>query len=153
MEAIIFSAFALLESGWPIYSQFLAPVLGYGPSASQSSYANPALRTGSPGAQGMSAYDLWVALGNAGSVQDFLNALIGEPGEDGEDGQIIYRGSTRIVHELNSLKLVGTQLIIQLCLRVRTGICKQQRFGLLKVELISKTQRIELHLLTMHKLL
>ena len=44
---------------------------------------------GEPGKQGepgLSAYDLWLKAGNAGSQADFLNALKGEPGKNGKDG-------------------------------------------------------------------
>lgn len=37
-------------------------------------------------ATAISAYDLWVSLGNTGSETDFLNSLIGEPGTDGATG-------------------------------------------------------------------
>jgi len=36
--------------------------------------------------EGASAYDLWLAAGNDGSMQDFLNSLVGEPGISGTDG-------------------------------------------------------------------
>ena len=35
---------------------------------------------------GMSAYELWLSLGNTGTEQDFLNSLKGEKGEKGEPG-------------------------------------------------------------------
>ena len=44
---------------------------------------------GEPGKQGepgLSAYDLWLKAGNAGSQTDFLNSLKGEPGKNGQDG-------------------------------------------------------------------
>ena len=36
--------------------------------------------------EGMSAYDVWKALGNTGSEKDFLNSLIGKSGTDGFSG-------------------------------------------------------------------
>lgn len=76
------------------------------PSGSDNTAPNPfstACATPSPGASGapgipgadgkpgLSAYDLWVSLGNKGSVQDFLDSLIGEPGLAGES--TVYRGT------------------------------------------------------------
>lgn len=49
---------------------------------------------GSPGAQGpagvngQSAYDLWIAQGNTGTVADFLNSLVGTNGSQGPQGPI-----------------------------------------------------------------
>lgn len=37
-------------------------------------------------ADSISAYDLWLALGNAGSVQDFLDSLVGDKGNSGFNG-------------------------------------------------------------------
>ena len=41
---------------------------------------------GADGADGLSAYDLWLAASNTGSVEDFLAGLVGQNGADGEDG-------------------------------------------------------------------
>lgn len=41
---------------------------------------------GLDGANGKSTYQLWTEAGNVGSVQDFLNSLIGATGERGEQG-------------------------------------------------------------------
>lgn len=41
---------------------------------------------GSPGKDGQSAYQLWLAQGNQGSEQDFLQSLVGKPGNPGEPG-------------------------------------------------------------------
>lgn len=38
------------------------------------------------GADGKSAYEIWLEQGNTGTEQDFLNSLKGEPGKDGKDG-------------------------------------------------------------------
>lgn len=37
---------------------------------------------------GLSAYDIWLSLGNKGTEQDFLNSLKGEKGDKGDDGNI-----------------------------------------------------------------
>jgi hypothetical protein len=42
--------------------------------------AGPSGASGTAGTDGQSAYDLWLAQGNTGTVQDFLNSLIGPPG-------------------------------------------------------------------------
>ena len=42
---------------------------------------------------GLSAYELWKAVGNTGTVQDFLDSLVGEPGPEGEDGTVTYVGN------------------------------------------------------------
>ena len=44
----------------------------------------------SAGADGQSAYELWLSLGNEGTEEDFLASLVGpqgEPGEQGEQGE------------------------------------------------------------------
>jgi hypothetical protein len=41
---------------------------------------------GVDGAAGLSAYELWVSLGNSGTETDFLNSLVGKAGADGSDG-------------------------------------------------------------------
>jgi hypothetical protein len=38
------------------------------------------------GAAGKSAYELWLDAGNSGSLNDFLDSLVGEPGDDGYVG-------------------------------------------------------------------
>ena len=38
------------------------------------------------GANGLSAYDIWINEGNVGTEQDFLDSLVGAPGIDGTDG-------------------------------------------------------------------
>ena len=44
-------------------------------------------QNGADGQDGASAYDLWLAAGNTGSVTDFLNSLKGADGTDGTNGQ------------------------------------------------------------------
>lgn len=39
------------------------------------------------GADGKSAYEIWLELGNTGSKQDFIDSLQGQPGPQGQDGQ------------------------------------------------------------------
>ena len=45
---------------------------------------------GAPGADGESAYETWLAAGNTGSEQEFLDSIVGETGEPGEDGLSAY---------------------------------------------------------------
>ncbi|MEK9987873.1 MAG: hypothetical protein VW601_05295, partial [Aquiluna sp.] len=45
---------------------------------------------GLPGEDGASAYEIWLAAGNAGSEQDFLDSIVGDPGPDGDDGLSAY---------------------------------------------------------------
>ena len=42
---------------------------------------------GADGADGQSAYDLWLAQGNTGSEADFLASLKGADGKNGADGK------------------------------------------------------------------
>jgi len=49
--------------------------------------------TGPPGPSGQSAYDLWIANGNTGSQQDFLNSLQGLSGNNGSNGTNGINGS------------------------------------------------------------
>lgn len=41
---------------------------------------------GDPGEEGMSAYEVWLGLGNTGTEQDFIDSLKGLDGEPGQDG-------------------------------------------------------------------
>lgn len=41
---------------------------------------------GADGEDGDSAYEVWINAGNTGTVNDYLNSLIGEKGDDGADG-------------------------------------------------------------------
>ena len=41
------------------------------------------LPDGAPGNDGASAYEIWIAAGNSGTEQDFLDSLVGGDGEDG----------------------------------------------------------------------
>lgn len=41
---------------------------------------------GQPGEDGLSAYEVWLANGNTGSVDDYLDSLRGVPGADGPQG-------------------------------------------------------------------
>ena len=46
--------------------------------------------TGPQGPPGDSAYEVWLKNGNAGTVDDYLASLQGEPGEPGDDGLSAY---------------------------------------------------------------
>ena len=68
---------------------------------------------GDPGEEGMSAYEVWLDLGNTGTEQDFIDSLKGpegEPGDPGTDGDSAYdvwieAGNTGTEQEfLDSLK-------------------------------------------------
>jgi len=41
---------------------------------------------------GLSAYDLWLAIGNQGTIEDFLNSIVGEKGADGYVGSDGFSG-------------------------------------------------------------
>lgn len=41
---------------------------------------------GNPGESGASAYEIWLALGNKGTEEDFIKSLKGEKGDKGDDG-------------------------------------------------------------------
>jgi hypothetical protein len=45
------------------------------------------------GADGLSAFELWKTVGNTGTLQDFFDSLVGEPGAAGVDGQTVYIGN------------------------------------------------------------
>ena len=45
---------------------------------------------GKDGATGKSAYEIWLACGNTGSEEDFLNYIKGSAGENGEQGKSAY---------------------------------------------------------------
>ncbi len=51
---------------------------------------------GEPGADGLSAYELWLAEGNTGTEADFLAAMKGEKGEQGEPGEAGPQGNPGI---------------------------------------------------------
>lgn len=42
---------------------------------------------GPRGDDGLSAYEIWLSLGNVGSEQDFIDSLRGKPGTNGIDGR------------------------------------------------------------------
>ena len=46
---------------------------------------------GDPGANGKSAYEIWLSSGKVGTEQDFLDSLQGEPGEIGGEGKSAYQ--------------------------------------------------------------
>lgn len=54
----------------------------------------PAGKPGADGKPGLSAYDLWISLGNKGTVDVFLDSLVGEPGSQGAVGDVkVFRGT------------------------------------------------------------
>src|SRR5690606_11298988 len=57
---------------------------------------------GDPGSDGLSAYQVWLGLGNAGTEQDFIDALKGEQGDPGDGVESVVR--LPIIH-LTSLDL------------------------------------------------
>ena len=70
---------------------------------------------GDPGEEGMSAYEVWLDLGNTGTEQDFIDSLKGpegDPGDPGTDGDSAYdvwieAGNTGTEQEfLDSLKAI-----------------------------------------------
>ena len=86
------------------------PFALYSPS---SNVPGPKGDPGDPGADGDSAYQVWLEAGNTGSEQDFLDSLKGtdgEPGDPGADGDSAYQlwideGNTGTEQEfLDSLK-------------------------------------------------
>lgn len=67
---------------------FLLPrVLSSSPSDSQTGNT-----TAAECAPGLSAYDLWLAIGNEGSLDDFLDSIVGEKGADGYVGSDGFSG-------------------------------------------------------------
>lgn len=48
---------------------------------------------GIQGEDGLSAYQVWLAEGNVGNEQDFLDSLVGEQGEKGDDGYTPIKGT------------------------------------------------------------
>lgn len=49
---------------------------------------------GEPGEDGLSAYEIWLAAGNSGTEQDFLDSLVGEQGPQGPQGETGPQGAT-----------------------------------------------------------
>lgn len=49
---------------------------------------------GEPGEDGLSAYEIWLAAGNTGTEQDFLDSLVGEQGPQGIQGEQGPQGAT-----------------------------------------------------------
>lgn len=54
----------------------------------------PPGETGATGADGKSAYEIWLENGNTGSEQDFLDSLVGATGATGEQGEQGVQGAT-----------------------------------------------------------
>lgn len=52
---------------------------------------------GEQGVAGLSAYEVWLSVGNSGTEQEFLDSLVGEPGDSGyvgSDGLTVFRDGT-----------------------------------------------------------
>ena len=62
--------------------------------------------SGGEGAAGASAYELWLAQGNTGTVVDFLNSLIGAPGAQGAAGATGPQGAAG--NDGTSIKIIDT---------------------------------------------
>ena len=91
--ALILAIIALLLRGCDTSSDSAAPQPSISPSICATPSAGPTGATGAQGEPGLSAYELWLAMGNTGTVENFLTSLIGEPGKPGKDGKVIYYGS------------------------------------------------------------
>lgn len=137
--AIVFSSVAMInshsqnESAAPGNSATCSPLQGLpgpagspGPSGSPGPTGSPG-PSGSPGAKGskgatglcvngqlgptgQSAYQLWLALGNTGTENDFLSSLIGQRGATGQTGATGQDGRfTEIVNQ-DSILYTGSPL-------------------------------------------
>lgn len=63
---------------------------------------------GADGKQGLSAYDLWIALGNTGTEQDFLDSLVGVQGKTGLNGRaVVYNGTDGLTGPKGETGAVG----------------------------------------------
>lgn len=58
----------------------------YGSTKNYSFSQLAAYFTGGTGSSGASAYDIWLSEGNTGTIQDFLNSLVGAAGAQGPTG-------------------------------------------------------------------
>ena len=58
----------------------------YGSTKNYSFSQLSAYFTGGTGSSGASAYDIWLSEGNTGTIQDFLNSLVGAAGAQGSTG-------------------------------------------------------------------
>ncbi|MEY4417744.1 MAG: hypothetical protein RIQ88_182 [Actinomycetota bacterium] len=84
--ATIIAIIALLLGGWGLYLGNNAAQVAIQAAKDCKANAKP----GPSGPAGASAYTLWLSVGNTGSLQDFLDSLIGTKGKDG------YVGSTGV---------------------------------------------------------
>ncbi len=88
------TALALVATVLAVIAVLLAlfqPQLRFGSASGSSSGATVNVTdcigvTGPQGLAGLSAYDVWLSVGNTGTEQDFLDSLVGEPGKDGQVG-------------------------------------------------------------------
>lgn len=81
IRILLLTLIVLLVAGfvWLRWFDAKSPIFCTQPVASSSSSANPVKPA-------LGAYELWLALGNSGTEQDFLNSLIGKPGKNGYTG-------------------------------------------------------------------
>lgn len=62
---------------------------------------------GAGGADGLSAYEIWLAEGNTGTEADFLDSLTGPPGADGADGADATAPAGAVMHFAMSTPPLG----------------------------------------------
>ena len=73
---------------------------------------------GSVGTDGLTAYEVWINLGNTGTEQEFMDSLVGPQGETGllaegtEEGNTTYWNGTEWVLNSNNLYNDGTNVMI-----------------------------------------
>lgn len=85
----VIAVIALLFGGWGIYNGInLARITE---EVKKTCLANS--KPGPKGAEGASAYTLWLSIGNTGSLQDFLDSLVGEKGDKGYTGSTGFNGA------------------------------------------------------------
>ena len=81
-----------------VYVPLLTPSLGTGivtvnTSTGQLFYTSSAA-LGTAGSNGLSAYEIWLSLGNSGTATDFINSLQGDTGTQGPEGVQGIQGPT-----------------------------------------------------------
>ena len=73
---------------------------------------------GADGQDGLTAYEVWISLGNTGTEQEFIDSLVGPQGETGllaegtEEGNTTYWNGTEWVLNSNNLYNDGTNVMI-----------------------------------------
>lgn len=104
ISALILAIIALLLYGCSYRSDNASPA---SPTICKTGSPGPTGAAGSDGKAGLSAYDLWLAMGNTGTTEDFLTSLIGQPGPAGVDGKTIYYGSDGVTGAPGSTGATG----------------------------------------------